>query len=333
MAEAQHTIRRPAILPFFTEDGGVAYAIEPDPSRDVQVATAIDHEPREPIPGIVPDRDVFCLRPRGAVFAVVMMCSVAAGLVIAWLTPIPAWLAILASLLLMGGWAIFSPSLSSTGEMLWERRGAKGESIPEDAQLNSAFRVRLRVAPGKAGEVGPITDGPFEPQVSHAAFAIHNPVGVYMWLFTALLVGIAWGMWWMLGRGYLPRLPVVTYQVYGLIALMIAVAPFYVLFPTYYRVSPGLLEVLRYRPLLAGKPRIKRIDLRRVRVLVDLVNARLEIEEPITDARTGVARVRTSRFDMGPAWAMDRVEFAQHVLQATRWRGDLGNTSQEGLSG
>lgn len=326
-------------MPVRTDEEGAAYIIAPDLDRDVQVATAVDLEPREPLPGVVPDRDVFCLRPYGAEVALVLALAVVAGVVISSLTPIPAWLVIIVVLVALVLVVIFSPSARSMisvtralGLATVPSRGVS-QTIPEDARLNPAFRVRLRVEPGRATEVGPIVDGPFEPQVHHAAFAIHNPVGVYMWGFVALLGALCWTAWWMLGRGLLPALPMATYHFYFVIAVMSAIAPFYVLFPTYYRVSPGLLEVLRYRPLLAGKPRIQKIDLRRARVLVDLVNARLVIEEMVPDRRGGQPRSRTTRLDMGPEWAMDHIEFARHILAAARWRGEFGPVAQEGLSG
>jgi hypothetical protein len=329
---------RPAILPLVTDDGAVAYALSPDPDRDVQVATAADLEPRSPLPDIVPDRDVFCLRPRGAMLAVALVAAMIASAAISWLTMIPTWMTLIVVLVAMGLVMAFSPPLRATmGLALPDTAADAGpDAIPADAKLNPSFRVRLRVDLNGARTVGPIVDGPFEPEVHHAAFAMHNPVGVYMWCFVAVLGGVCWFGWWMLTRGMLPRVPYVpalTFQLYGLIAIALAALPFYGLFPTYYRVSPGLLEVLRYRPFIGGRPRIQRIDLRRVRVLVDLVNARLVIEENVVNPRTKMSSPRTTHLDMGPSWAMDRVGFARSVIIASRWQGELPETSKEALSG
>jgi hypothetical protein len=266
------------------------------------------------------------------------VAAVFASVVISWLTMIPTWMTLVVVLVALALVVAFSPPLrASMGLAVLGMNAETGpDAIPVDQKLNAAFRVRLRVRTNEVRAVGPIVDGPFEPEVHHAAFAMHNPVGVYMWCFVAVLAGVCALGWWMLTRGMLPRVPyapAVTYQFYGLIALVISALPFYGLFPTYYRVSPGLLEVLRYRPFVGGKPRIQRIDLRRVRVLVDLINARLVIDESVTHPRTGATSTRTTHLDMGPAWAMDRIGFARSILAAARWRGEFGPVAQEGLSG
>jgi hypothetical protein len=81
------------------------------------------------------------------------------------------------------------------------------------------------------------------------------------------------------------------------------------MWPTYFRVVPGRLDVLAYGPLGHGPPRMNSIDLRASRVLVD-TNRDWIVVEPEGQGPVGL--------ELAGVW--NRMEFARSVLEAARCR-------------
>lgn len=141
-------------------------------------------------------------------------------------------------------------------------------------------RIHVRGRPSELLEFSAIRDELFEPQVFYAS---HRMIGVSLIARTLLaMAGFAiaafiiekrgWQEWWLAAAIALPCL-----------YLMVRGTPDT---PTYYRFVPGRLDVLFFPWLLPAKPRVCNLDLRKVRLRIDLTSRKNMVaiegfEEPI----------------------------------------------------
>ena len=95
--------------------------------------------------------------------------------------------------------------------------------------------------------------------------------------------------------------------------------------PTYLRISPGRLDVVRYQFLGAGKPRVRTIDLRTARVLVQLRSQSVVVQP--SDAAEQPLVVQINQ------WGASNVELARALFEAARWEGDMLQLPDDALLG
>lgn len=155
----------------------------------------------------------------------------------------------------------------------WFRRGQRigGPSLKTDER----YRVRLIGRPDKAEPLVPESADAFEPVVVFAWLAVPpSPAGYRVWVVASVAAFLVWMVLkatppFNMNLGYWGVLACI-----GLGGVAAALAT-----PTYFRVVPGRLDVMRFNFLYSRKPTLESYDLRTSRVLVD-VRARIIVIEP-----------------------------------------------------
>lgn len=145
----------------------------------------------------------------------------------------------------------------------------------------------------KVKELGPIrTEGVFEPLVFRQS-SMYAGDGVVA--FTLIVAVITSAMVYIGVRAVYPqgRIGLICCMIGGIVACV--VTPFYM--PRYVRISPGKMEFLSYRFLGRGEPRVRCIDLREARVIVNLY--------------TGAVRVRQHDKGLTDEWRFDESEIVR----------------------
>ncbi len=234
---------------------------------------------------------------------------------------VEAWIPLLAVLVPAAAWSLARWwRVRASGR----RSGPAAERPALDGVMDDRFRLRLQCKPRMLPLIGPLSDDPFEPAIFHVAFATRRPFAFFVFLYAGMAMGLIMALIVLKKSGVVPSvLPGLQfYEVWACLGL--AAAPFYVLFPTYYRLGPGRLDVVRYGVMGVGRPRITTFDLRTCRVRADLRNGGVVIGEP---------GGRETRLDLGPKWSLARAEFAAALFNAARWRHDLCVTSEDSLVG
>lgn len=155
------------------------------------------------------------------------------------------------------------------------------DSVPKKSDLSKRVRI---VGPARVLYAArPQPAGDFEPQVFLVPFALpdRRTLAIIAYaVLSAALMGV-----------------VVVFQRFGLLpknsgpwnfwaAMGVASLPLALAWPTYLRVAPGRLDVLRYPFLGSGAPTITKLDLRSSRVVVNVAKGVIRIG-PVT--QTGVA--------------------------------------------
>ncbi|TVQ32839.1 MAG: hypothetical protein EA376_04110 [Phycisphaeraceae bacterium] len=126
-----------------------------------------------------------------------------------------------------------------------------------------------------AAKIGAIRDESFEPEAAGAFFiAPLSPEGRFAWI--GLTPVMAAGIWMGLSLFGVatPEGP----TLWGSPALAGLAAAF--LFPTYIRISPGKLDVIRHRAFGIGKANVESYSLRDSRVVVDFKTSSARLYDP-----------------------------------------------------
>lgn len=189
-----------------------------------------------------------------------------------------------------------------------------GVSYTIAPEIDQRFRLRLTASERQAHAVlGPgLSDNLFEPRVFQVPLALPKPA----WpAFTAyIVVTVALSLLWTFMRiRFVSLLGSVVAGPWDYWAVACAtMVPFAWMWPTYLRVTPGRLDVMRYRFLGAGVPAVTTFDLRSVRLLIDLGAGAVLIGEEGNEQRVVLS-------DYGPRWT----EIARALLEAARYQGPL----------
>ena len=148
------------------------------------------------------------------------------------------------------------------------RRSSTFEAIPNPAPDESR---RLNcVGPREYLERhGPLADLPFEPAIFHSIFVQKSmpfQTVVFVLLMVPALVVTHYFLAWFMGK------PEWSWQILFKIWLAIGMALWFSgwMWPTYFRIVPGRLEVMRFSNLRGRPVAIERFDLRGAKIIVDL---------------------------------------------------------------
>ena len=202
------------------------------------------------------------------------------------------------------------------------RRGARPD-LRGNASEDSAYRLRCWGHSRDCGAVAPLNDDPFEPQIYFVPFQlpVRRVWGVLFWIAVStvfcliLVVGRNKGV---IPRGITHSGPLDTFDTWACMAL----ASFVLMpaFPTYYRVSPGRVDIIRYGFFGMGGGRTESFDLRRARLLVNVTGADFILQLPgQPPAYCGYS-----------SWLGSMPELARYLFQAARWQGDHLPLSEDG---
>lgn len=214
---------------------------------------------------------------------------------------------------------------------MWRRHAARPPTafvrgLPKN--VDETFRLRLIASARDVYRVlyrPPLGDESFEPRIFALRAAVPAPAGRWyaIWIVGIVLVSILWTWFRVQYRAQIGLSLLGPWDYWAIMCLL--TLPFMWTWPTYLRISPGRLDVLRYPLLGAGKPRVRTIDLRHARVLVNL-RAQSVIVEP-ADAHTPALAVQTNQ------WGASNVELARALFEAGRWEGDTLALPEDALLG
>jgi len=168
------------------------------------------------------------------------------------------------------------------------------------------FRLRLIAHPANAAHFTSIGNQPFEPRIYRsitgpAAFTKGRRAAIIVCCIVVYAAELAIARVLMHGV----NAAVVYLMLTGLLGQAALIAA--MMWPTYFRLVPGRLDILAYGLLGHGKPKLESIDLRASRVLVDTNTDTLIVE------REGKEAVGLTF-----AGVPNRMEFARSVLEAAR---------------
>lgn len=194
---------------------------------------------------------------------------------------------------------------------IWVRRSRSWKLSPSEKVLHgeAGRRVRLIASAAMLRRMGLPSIDPFEPKL----FRVYGAVRGEKWsrrliatscaLFTlgafAMVRGMGRWSWTAMGGG-LPLFFDIQ------VAMFMWFVPTLVLWPTYYRVVPGRLDIMKFPMIGLRKPEVERVDLRQPRVSAD--------------ARSGA--IRLERADGARSYIQfqgtlaSRMEFARSVAEA-----------------
>jgi hypothetical protein len=150
---------------------------------------------------------------------------------------------------------------------------------------------------------GDLIDIPFEPRIFRVPFATGFTSGMIAVgsVFTLLLAAIL--HWAAIQLGFRAGWGDFCYAEFLAAFLAVAYTVEW-LRPTYFRVVPGRLDVMRFGPFLRGPARRQSLDLRRADLLIDLRKSVLFVD------------LDDSKHDFAIAFLRDRTRFAYYLLLA-----------------
>jgi hypothetical protein len=163
------------------------------------------------------------------------------------------------------------------------------DSVPKKSDLSKRVRI---VGPARVLYAArPRPGDEFEPQVFLVPFALPDrrtlAIIAYVLLSAALMVVVV-----IFQRfGLLPKNPG-PWNFWA--AMGVASLPLALAWPTYLRVAPGRLDVLRYPFLGSGAPTITKLDLRSSRVVVNIGRGVIRIGPPAPAGGAGVSARETA---------------------------------------
>ncbi len=295
------------------------------------------HHPAGPPPKLVPDlvRDIHlskAYRPRGvrnrrqgrrerlgALVPVLRMPTFFSVGVVVTLASVVAGL--LSKLLGISFWPIVVTAfVASILAWLWFQKTRMLPKVPPGVhyaianEVDEAYRLRLTANPRQAHAVlgTPLSGELFEPRVFPIPLALPTPAwpAFTAYIVLTILASLAWTFIRIKVMGGFNRFIGGPWDFWAVMSL--AMIPFAWTWPTYLRISPGRLEVMRYRFLGVGTPAITVIDLRTARVLIDLGAGFIKIGDDAA-ARQIVLP------NYGPRWT----DIARAVLESARHEGDF----------
>jgi hypothetical protein len=158
--------------------------------------------------------------------------------------------------------------------MRWRRARAIPKSVRLPAESDEAIRLRCIGTREILLAEGALCNVPFEPHVATLPGGVPASSGRRAMTFAAYVLSVCALMWFGL----------ITFGREGSIAVVFVFAGLFVgalllmfTMPTHLRVMPGRLEFRTARPW--GKPHVDAVDLRTARLLVDLRQWQVRIEE------------------------------------------------------
>lgn len=237
---------------------------------------------------------------------------------------------LLARLIGVNFWAVVSAAIAaSVGVWLWFMstralpRVPGGVKYPISAEADEQYRLRVCLSERQAHAVlgTPLSNDPFEPRVFPVPLAMPTPAWPVWVSYLVLTIGLS--VAWMFVRkrfmGAIGPWPMIGPWDFWAI-MCVCLVPYAWTWPTYLRITPGRLEVMRYKFLGMGSPEVTSFDLRRVGLLIDLGPGSVQITEPVeaTDAPEVQRTIILS--DWGPRWT----DIARALLEAARYEGEPG---------
>lgn len=194
---------------------------------------------------------------------------------------------------------------------LFLRRNRAWKLSPKEMVLHgeSGRRVRLIASGAMLERVGLPQLDPFEPRL----FRVYGAVRGEKWARRSIALGSALATLgvFAIARG-VGRVPW-TGWVGGMpwffdiqVAIFMSFAPTFVLWPTYYRVVPGRVDIMKYGMLGPGAPDVEKLDLRACRVSADAGSGAVRIE--LADG--------TRKYLQFQGTTASRMEFAKVVAEA-----------------
>lgn len=237
---------------------------------------------------------------------------------------------LLARLIGVNFWAVASAAITaSVGMWLWFMstralpRVPEGVKYPIGEEADERYRLRVCLSERQAHALlgTPLSNDPFEPRVFPVPLAMPTPAWPVWTSYLVLTIGLS--IAWMFVRkrfmGAIGPWPMIGPWDFWAI-MCVCLVPFAWTWPTYLRITPGRLEVMKYRFLGMGSPEVTSFDLRRVRLLIDLGPGSLQIAEPVTTADAPELQRTIVLSDWGPRWT----DIARALLEAARYEGEPG---------
>lgn len=235
---------------------------------------------------------------------------------------------LLARLVGVNFWAVVSATIAaSVGAWFWFMstralpRVPDGVKYPISEDADDRYRLRVCLSERQAHAIlgTPLSNDPFEPRVFAVPLAMPTPAWPVWTSYLVLTIGLS--IAWMFVRkrfmGSIGPWPMMGPWDFWAI-MCVCLVPYAWTWPTYLRITPGRLEVMRYRFLGMGTPDVTSFDLRRVRLLIDLGPGSVQIAEPVTAADEPELQRTIVLSDWGPRWT----DIARALLEAARFEGD-----------
>ncbi|MDX2146683.1 MAG: hypothetical protein SFZ23_04105 [Planctomycetota bacterium] len=187
--------------------------------------------------------------------------------------------------------------------------------IRQPPPVDDSVRVRCAgnaVAIQEVKALGPPEGvGSFEPKIYDAFFMVPASKKLFRWwIIITSIVGVAgvMGEVFIIARPLIPGFHVVYFYIIAVVSAIILAF----LNPVYLRVVPGRLDVMRFRFRGRRASSVRSIDLRSVRMLVDLTTKRVFFDRVAGDNSERIECVGELGFEV----CYNRTEFAHALLAA-----------------
>jgi len=161
---------------------------------------------------------------------------------------------------------------------MWAGRARRRRERDLPETPDDSFRLRCVGTPEEVAQYGELADVPFEPKIFNMSLSVPFSGGMTtVWVATlacALLVGtLVW-------RTTMGASSCSSIQVVAIPAPLAAEAVIMLFWPAYFRIVPGRLDVLRWRPFRRRAEVLASWDLCVARILVDLRKAVVILDGP-----------------------------------------------------
>jgi hypothetical protein len=180
---------------------------------------------------------------------------------------------------------------------VWFIQWRNGRGLPETP--DNLVRLRCVGSPDEVLRHGELADLPFEPRLFAASLAAPFSRGMRVAWVTAVLGGLIVGM--VVGR-VVGMDPLNGLTLYLAAAALLGEGVIMLFWPAYFRVVPGRLDILRWRPFCRRPDLVVRCNLRTARILVDLRKSVVLLECPETK--------RAMALSIGLIWGRTRLAHA-----------------------
>ena len=163
----------------------------------------------------------------------------------------------------------------------------------ENAVPGDSCRLNCIGLPEEMSACGELADVPFEPRLFHASLAGKFTVKMYIvfWILAALGIALVHYVLSVLGWPQFRDLSFMRIMV----GLLIAYLSTAWLWPTYFRLVPGRLDVMRFSNLRGRPVSIERFDLRQAELLVDMRRWVVFIDDEVRQIELPIALMRDRR--------------------------------------
>jgi len=214
---------------------------------------------------------------------------------------------------------------------LKRRRRVRAAKPSTDSGQSPLGRLVVCCDHEERASLAELPDTPFEPRIYWAGLS--DPIVVWIETTNWVVASILFVLVLVLPSGWtrLPKEvpgPFVLWGMYG--AMRIATS---LLFPAYYRVLPGRVELLRYHPLGREPMYMKKLELRGRRVIVDRFQNVL-IAESLDQPAKPAWKPRPEEInELSFAYLLDRRAFARDLVLAARSSAIAGPVRDDELVG